>query len=261
MRMQTNKIKHIVDLNDFVELYNKSVGIICKEYIGKHLVIYDKEDAKEDMYDVVNSLSEIKEKHRVKELYIDGVVITDRKIFFPFDNIERIHGVPVLEITSMSNMFYFCKSLKDVGDLGEWDPRQITNMRGMFLGCVFLKDVGDLGEWDTSNVTNMGGMFDGCKSLTSVGDLGGWDTSNVTDMSNMFSGCESLTSVGDLGEWDTSKVTDMHCMFYGCIFLTHLGDLGGWDVSSVIHRYYMFWGCRSLTHNGVPVTSFHAYSV
>jgi len=72
MTMQTDKqyntqheIKQNIELNDFVERYNKSFGLICREYIGKHLVIYDKEDAKEDVYDLVNSLSEVKEPDRV----------------------------------------------------------------------------------------------------------------------------------------------------------------------------------------------------
>jgi len=249
------KIKHCIDLNDFIELYNKSVGLICREYIGKHLVIYDKKDE----YTVINSLSEIKEPKRVTELYIDGMVITDKKIFYPFEKLERIHGIPVLKITCINNMFTECGSLKRIGDLGGWDISQIRDMGWMFSCCKYLTDVGDLGGWDTSNVTNIHCMFNGCEALKDIGNLGGWDVSRVTYMSFIFNGCRSLTDIGDLGEWDTSNVTSMRSMFLECKSLTDIGDLGDWDTGNVKDMYGMFNGCKSLNHNGEFVTSLSAY--
>lgn len=108
-------LEHTISLNNFVKIYNKSVGIICKEYIGKHLVIYD------DNYDVVNSLSNVEEPHKVTELYIDGLVITNNEIFETFEKLEHVHGIPILKINYMSRMFLAHRSLISVSDLGKWD--------------------------------------------------------------------------------------------------------------------------------------------
>ena len=56
----------------------------------------------------------------------------------------------------------------------------------MFYYCKQLKSVGDLSNWDVSDVEDMSTMFENCKQLTSVGDLSNWNISHVKYMSAMF---------------------------------------------------------------------------
>lgn len=238
-------IEYNIEPDVFIELYNKSVGMICKEYIGKYIVIYSQQD-KEDVGEVVNFLSDIKNPCWVKELYIEGLIITNKNIFKRFWNLEHIHGVPILEITNMNNMFKELYSLKSIEDLGEWDMSNVTQMSSMFSRCESLTDVGDLSGWNTSNVRNMSYMFSWCTTLTEVGDIGGWDVSNVTNMSCLFHICESLKVIGDLGGWDIHSCTTMYRMFSKCKLLEYLGNLGGWNTSNVRTMRYMFSGCDSL---------------
>lgn len=202
--------------HEFIERYNKSVGLICTEYIGKHLVIYNDEE-----YCTVNSLSEIKNPNLVTELYIDGLVITtSSRIFWTFTNLKHLYGVPIIKIANLACLFCKCKLLESIPEFGEWDMSQITNMNGLLYQCLRLTNIGDIGEWDVSQVTNMEHMFRDCKLLTSVGDIGRWDTSSVTTMESMFTFCDSLTSVGNLDRWDVSKVRNSMFMFQECNLLT-----------------------------------------
>ena len=148
---------------------------------------------------------------------------------------------PYSGVTSMSQMFYNCRSLTSL-DLSHFNTSNVTSMSQMFYNCRSLTSL-DLSHFDTSNVTNMRGMFYNCNSLTSL-DLSGWNTSKVTSMSQMFSACSSLTSL-DLSGWNTSKVTHMTDMFWGCSSLTSL-DLSGFNTSKVIEMDYMFFDCTNL---------------
>ena len=69
------------------------------------------------------------------------------------------------------------------------DTSSVTSMYNMFSYCRSLTSVP---SFDTSKVTNMSQMFYYCSSLTSVPSF---DTSKVTDMLNMFRSCSSLTEI------------------------------------------------------------------
>ena len=106
------------------------------------------------------------------------------------------------------------------------DTSSVTSMYNMFSYCRSLTSVP---SFDTSKVTNMSQMFDSCSSLTSVP---AFDTSNVTNMAYMFSYCSSLTSVP---AFDTSKVTYMYYMFRSCSSLTEIHMTGmkvSFDISA-----------------------------
>ena len=135
-------------------------------------------------------------------------------------------------MTSMTNLFYGCRSLKSIPLL---DTSNVTNMDSMFSSCSSLTSIPAL---DTSKVTTIWGMFSGCRSLTSIPPL---DTSKVRVMYSMFKNCSSLTSIPAL---DTSNVTDMRYMFIGCSSLTSIPQL---DTSNVTNMQNMFRECKSLT--------------
>ena len=135
-------------------------------------------------------------------------------------------------VTDMSNMFYYCRSLTSIPRL---DTSKVSNMNNMFSNCSSLTTIPQL---DTSKVKSMTYTFNGCSFLTAIPQL---DTSNVTDMSNLFNGCKQLTEIPQL---NTSKVTNMPNMFNYCSSLTTIPLL---DTSSVTNMANMFEYCSKLT--------------
>ena len=200
---------------------------------------------------------------------------------FTFKKCEKLLGIENLKnlntdnLTTMSEMFYQCNSLKSL-DLSNFNTSNVTSMGGMFYNCSSLKSIDlsnfdtsnlegsldcmfmgcssleslDLNNFNTSNVISFGniyehlGMFSGCSSLKSL-NISSFDTSNATDMTQMFCNCSSLTSI-DVSHFDTSKVTSMDGMFSGCSSLTSI-NLSNFDTSNVTLMRGMFRGCSSLT--------------
>ena len=105
-------------------------------------------------------------------------------------------NVDTSNVTNMSNMFYYCRSLTSL-DVSKFDTSNVTNMYNMFNNCKYLTSL-DLSTWDTTKVTDMSWMFSNCSSLTSL-DISGWDISNVTDMNYMFNKCGSLKTIRMVG--------------------------------------------------------------
>ena len=65
----------------------------------------------------------------------------------------------------------------------------VTDMSYMFNYCRSLSSLPDISNWNTNNVTNMSYIFTWCSSLSSLSDISNWITNNVTDMSGMFNYC------------------------------------------------------------------------
>ena len=116
--------------------------------------------------------------------------------------------------TDMSFMFYYCKNLKDITPLQNWNTSKVENMQDMFYNCKNLTDITPLQNWDTSKVENMSYMFYNCRNLIDITQLQKWNTSKVRDMPFMFSNCHNLTDISSLENWDTSNVEDMLGMFH-----------------------------------------------
>lgn len=77
-----------------------------------------------------------------------------------------------------------------------WNTSNITTISNMFYNCKSLFKA-DLSSFDTSKVTSCNAMFYGCLDLTSL-DLSNFDLSNVTEegsMKNMFYQCASLNHI------------------------------------------------------------------
>ena len=82
-------------------------------------------------------------------------------------------------------MFYYCKELKSVGDISNWDISNVRDMSFMFALCEFFNQ--NLSKWNVSRVTDMTLMFDGCYSFNQ--DISGWNVSNVRNNDFMFNNC------------------------------------------------------------------------
>jgi len=58
-------------------------------------------------------------------------------------------------MSDMSDMFYGCKSLKELSDISKWDTKNVINMSSMFSIFESLKELPDISKWNTKNATDM----------------------------------------------------------------------------------------------------------
>ena len=62
-------------------------------------------------------------------------------------------------INNMSRIFCFCKSLKSLPDISNWDTKNVNDMCYMFCCCKSLESLPDISKWAIKNVDNMSRMF------------------------------------------------------------------------------------------------------
>lgn len=160
--------------------------------------------------------------------------------------------VPNLRGTStLQGAFAYCRNLRKIPSMNEWDVSSVTNMEGMFKRTVHFDE--EIGNWDVSSVENMAEMFLGARHFNR--DIGSWDVSSVEDMSMMFSmrtegegrvsGTDSFAQ--GITNWDVSSVKDMSGMFSQARNFNQ--DIGDWDVSSVKDMSIMFSGAESFNQD------------
>lgn len=127
--------------------------------------------------------------------------------------------------TSTEQWFSYLTHLKNFEGLENLNTEEVTSMSEMFFGCASLKEL-NLQNFNTAKVTDMSSMFAGCAGLTSL-NLTTFNTENVTNMSAMFGACSSLTTL-DLQNFNTAKVEDMRVMFTACSNLTTINCTNTW---------------------------------
>lgn len=152
-----------------------------------------------------------------------------------------ITATDVLDLTGttdMTNAFYNCNALTQIGNL---DVSSVTSMAYMFAGAILFNQ--DISGWDVSSVTNLSYMFYQAASFNQ--DISSWTVSAATTMSNMFYGATSFNQ--DISSWDVSSVTTMLRMFQGATAFEQ--DIGSWVITSVTDMTSMFEGVTLLTTN------------
>lgn len=179
-------------------------------------------------------------------------------IFREFKGMTEINNLSLLDTsdtTSISFMFYECRSLKNM-DISSLNTEKVTDMSGLFYMCSALETIKGLDTLYTSGVTNMYGMFAYCSSLTSL-NVADFDTSKVTNMMYMFLGCKEVP-VLDVSRWNTQSLENMQEMFCDCKSITSL-DLSGWNTSNVTNMLGTFSGCENLP--SIDIRSFDTRKV
>ena len=73
-------------------------------------------------------------------------------------------------LTNLSYMFYFCKSLYNIEELKFLNTENVTDFSFMFR-CVEITDIKPLEKWNTSNSESFSDMFFGCDLLTNINPL------------------------------------------------------------------------------------------
>lgn len=156
--------------------------------------------------------------------------------------ITGIGNLKTDNVTDMSNMFLFCRSLTSL-DVTGFNTSNVTSMENMFYECSSLTSL-DVSKFNTSKVTNMMAMFQLCSGLTAL-DVSNFDMSNVTYLMQMFCECSGLTSL-KLGAFNIEKVTDIQGLFYGLSSMLEL-DLSSINTSNITGMSMLFQYCTSLT--------------
>lgn len=101
-------------------------------------------------------------------------------------------------IGNLNGMYSGCKKLTEVGDIcgyngsNEENLTELHNVSNMFYYCTSLKVAPHI---PTRYVRFFTEMFALCKSLETVPE---YDVSNAVNIQNMFYGCENLTNFGGL---------------------------------------------------------------
>ena len=93
--------------------------------------------------------------------------------------------------TDLSEMFYCCTELTTINNIELWDTSNITNMSSMFFYCRSLETL-DLSSFTLNSAMSIVNMFSDCSSLETL-DIRNFDMGNVElDCTDMFNGCDNL---------------------------------------------------------------------
>ena len=152
------------------------------------------------------------------------------------------------ELNKIEEMFYGCKTLKNIDDLKYLNTSKIKDFSCIFFGCVSLENINSLENWDVSKGNNFQGVFAECQNILNLKPLEKWKVSNGTNFKNMFYNCKSLDTLIPLNNWNVSKNGNFSYMFSGCSSLKDLYGLEFWNVSNGKKFENMFSGCTLLSN-------------
>ena len=173
--------------------------------------------------------------------------VNQRKIKFNFIyNSEEIGEIKIKFkfnklLTSTSQMFYECNSLKSI-DLSSFNFKEVNDMSHMFQYCNSLESF-NLIYKDIHRIKYLNNMFYGCKKLKAV-NFNLSSSYGLILLNNMFCGCLSL-EILDLSSFRGQTVSSLENMFYNCSSLKVL-DLSSFDSMNVYNLNHMFHNCTSL---------------
>ncbi|WP_407374600.1 BspA family leucine-rich repeat surface protein [Methanobrevibacter sp.] len=166
----------------------------------------------------LTSWNDVENKNEIIYVSEDLSKFTDLSYkYADLTNLKAIVADVTDKVIDMNSMFYFCKSLKDISFLNNWDVSNVKNMEYMFSNCVSLADLCPLKDWDVSKVISMECMFENCKSLKDISPLSDWNVSNVNVnyTVGMFDGCGYDLDLSIFKEWDMEMLTDRNWAFTG----------------------------------------------
>lgn len=101
--------------------------------------------------------------------------------------LQNIIGLPNLKTdnaTDMSNMFSYCRSIKDL-DLSTFNTSNVTNINSIFYGCYKLERL-NLSGWVTGMNVSKDSMFSYCDSLNSIILSSGFSFQNQSTYSYVY---------------------------------------------------------------------------
>ena len=185
------------------------------------------------------------------ELIING---EKSKLIPKYELNEGINNITIIiknKLTNLEEMFKYCYSLNDIGqiinELKYLNTKDIDNFEYIFYDCFSLSDIKPLEKWNVSNGNNFGYMFNGCTSLSDIKPLQNWNVINGNNFRGMFAECSSLSDIKPLQNWNVSNVNNFGYMFWGCTSLSNIKPIQNWNISKGNNFEGMFYGCSSLS--------------
>ena len=174
------------------------------------------------------------------------------RMFYLVDKLSGISFTPIFNsenITDISFMFCFCKSLKYI-DLHNFNTINTVNMNFTFHYCESLVSL-NLTLLNTQNVRYMSAFLAFCHSLKSI-DFYNFNTDKVEDMGAMFAHDISLKSL-NVNSFNTSNVRNMWATFYNLSSIHYL-DLSNFNTEKVTNVTWMF--AHDINLNYLDISSF-----
>ena len=180
-------------------------------------------------------------------------------MFYTIDKLSGISFTPLFNsenITDISSMFLYCKSLKYI-DLHNFNTINVENMNHTFRNIDSLVYI-DLSLLNTQNVRYMYGLLSNNPSLKNV-NFSNINTEKVENMEHMFAHDISITSL-NLENFNTKNVKNMWAMFYNLSSLHYL-DLSNFNTEKVANSTSMFAHCINLSYLDISSFRFNINSL
>lgn len=217
----------------------------------------NKSDSKSSERIIVNNKEELKglidKRYNINKSELDLSDINVKRIdnfselFRDFADVETINisGWDLTNASTLRQMFYGCKNLKEIIGIENLNVFYINDMSYMFFSCSSLKNL-NLSKWKPYNLTNASRMFMDCNSLETIVGLEQWPTDNLELCESMFCRCKSLQYI-NLSKWKLTKVQSLMSMFLDCELLETV-NLSNIKVTNVSSMTNMFCKCKKLKH-------------
>lgn len=188
-----------------------------------------------------------------------GKVRTFSGMFENCPDLRNLNDVSAWEVsdfcTDLSKMFKQTGSALPTNfDLKNWDVSNVTTMSDMFYGCKSLEYL-DISGWDTAKLTDASGMFQynslsDLSLLKNIIGIESIDINSLRNISRIFMLNRFLNV--DLSGWNTRYLQDISYSFSGC-YRQDLNKLKHWNVSSVLDMSDCFSdGAGSISGTAVP---------
>ena len=115
-------------------------------------------------------------------------------------------------VTSMQNMFAYCKNITGVDTTG-FNTSNVTNFTGLFSSCSNLPtlDISNSNNFVSNKVATMDSMFSSCTKISEI-NLSNFYTPVLTNTSFMFNECYVLQKL-DIRNMTFDNVTNHTNMF------------------------------------------------
>lgn len=136
-----------------------------------------------------------------------------------------LSGFNTTNVTTFSGMFNGCENLESINLSSFTISDKTTSLSNMFIYCRHLKNIIRNKNWNTSNVTTFEAMFQECYSLKEL-DISDFNFSKATTIKNMFNLCGRLKKLK--ATIDLTKITakaNVQGFLQNCYQLQDLSEL------------------------------------
>lgn len=160
-------------------------------------------------------------------------------------DISGIADLNVKNVETMAEMFQYCRSLRGVLALYQWETLSLQNLN-MFLATSGIYCVAGLRDWFVKSVRDTECIF-WRSDLTNTTGMEKWCMPLVTSLSSVFANCGKLVDLSGIRDLDVKNVKDLTRTFEGTA-ITNLECLRKWATDNVKLMNYTFNNCQNLVN-------------